>query len=81
MMNLRLQYPVNFKQSNTKEDLSNDVRELQYPVNFKQVKRRNVIFEIISSFFIQIQLMNQYQFFLRWLICHIIFSYFEIDFL
>ena len=58
MTYIMLQYPVNFKQSNTSFIAFHTFRMLQYPVNFKQVKRRNVIFEIISSFFIQIQLMN-----------------------
>ena len=31
-----LQYPVNFKQSNTKIHSDKKNKELQYPVNFKQ---------------------------------------------
>ena len=36
MMNLRLQYPVNFKQSNTLYCYNATNNRLQYPVNFKQ---------------------------------------------
>lgn len=35
IMNLRLQYPVNFKQSKTFKKGLPKIDELQYPVNFK----------------------------------------------
>ena len=37
-MSLRLQYPVNFKQSKTNRRPSIHKAMLQYPVNFKQSK-------------------------------------------
>ena len=38
IMNLRLQYPVNFKQSKTFISSLIVISSLQYPVNFKQSK-------------------------------------------
>ena len=43
MINLRLQYPVNFKQSNTSLYGFAFGNTLQYPVNFKQSNTKSLV--------------------------------------